>query len=419
MSDLSSSSLFLSSDSSEDLDVSNDLVDILAIEATESEEESSEPIDVCEVSKIDETNTSINCIEESAINNSDLFSDDNDENNSVVLQMSKLAINQSLDESDSIDVGAIKKFYQTSNSVEKPVCPACNKNETKPMKPVRVVLDDSDFANETPPCICFDEQEDDSSEDLSFVVSDDHVSYQSYEEEEEEEEIEETEVTDVSETESEDEEDDFYESSFDQSISFDEENDDLRKIVELKTSNLTPRNRQLMANKIYELLNELVFDGRLPSDMNVEWSKRLLTTAGRFHRSDERIELSVKVLTTTERLMNTLLHEQCHAAVWLIDHVLAKRSHGAEFKQWGHRAHVKLNGHLTVDTYHNYDIEYKYRFVCTGCQMAIKRHSKSIDVTKVRCKNCRGVFEMTVNGQKVEQSSIDDSTIPSELESTN
>ncbi|KAI6186220.1 SprT-like domain-containing protein [Aphelenchoides besseyi] len=396
MGDFSSSGSFVSSDNSESLNDTSQLVDHSAIEATESEEESSEPIDVCEISKIDETNKSFDRVEGSVTNDSDLLSDDNDENNSVLLQMSKLAINESLDESGSIDVD------QSSNPLEKPICLACNKNETKPKKLVnRVVLDDSDFANETPPCICFNEQEDDLSEDLSFVVSDDHFSYESLEEEEEEEEevSEETELTDVTETESEDESDEFYESSFDESISINEENDDIRKVVELKTAKLTPQNRQLMANKVYELLNEIVFDGQLPSDMNVEWNKRLLKTAGRFHHSDKCIELSVKVLTTSDRLMNTLLHEQCHAAVSLIDNVRAKRSHGAEFKQWGHRAHVKLNGHLTVDTYHNYDIDYKYRFVCTGCQMVVKRHSKSIDVNKVRCRNCHGVFEMTVNGQ--------------------
>lgn len=47
-----------------------------------------------------------------------------------------------------------------------------------------------------------------------------------------------------------------------------------------------------------------------------------------------RIELSVKVVDSAEKLAATLLHEMCHAAAWVIDGV-SKPPHGAVFWKWG------------------------------------------------------------------------------------
>jgi predicted SprT family Zn-dependent metalloprotease len=43
------------------------------------------------------------------------------------------------------------------------------------------------------------------------------------------------------------------------------------------------------------------------------------------------IELSCKVVDSEYRLMNTLVHEMCHAATWLIDNT-SKPPHGPQFK---------------------------------------------------------------------------------------
>ena len=78
--------------------------------------------------------------------------------------------------------------------------------------------------------------------------------------------------------------------------------------------------------------------------LKISWSSRLLTTAGitlcreiRLGKDNPQkqreaaIELSIKVVDTEIRLQETLLHELCHAATWIIDGV-RKPPHGAEFK---------------------------------------------------------------------------------------
>jgi predicted SprT family Zn-dependent metalloprotease len=68
------------------------------------------------------------------------------------------------------------------------------------------------------------------------------------------------------------------------------------------------------------------FNNKLPLDLSIKWSKRLLTTAGitimkltKEGYKETRIELSIKVVDNEERLRNTLLHEMCHAAAFYID----------------------------------------------------------------------------------------------------
>ncbi|KAK3347479.1 SprT-like family-domain-containing protein [Neurospora tetraspora] len=156
------------------------------------------------------------------------------------------------------------------------------------------------------------------------------------------------------------------------------------------------------------------------------WSKTLNTTAGRANWKKESIttrpsseqdankevkhhasiELATKVLSTPERLFNTLAHEFCHLAVFMIDGVTT-RPHGAEFKAWArkvndsefgrrHRGGPKPFGKMNiiregegegegggdssgkveveweggyaveVTTRHGYEIEFRYVWVCDG-----------------------------------------------------
>lgn len=108
--------------------------------------------------------------------------------------------------------------------------------------------------------------------------------------------------------------------------------------------------------------------------------------------------------------MQTLLHELCHAAAWVIDGK-SRPPHGEHFWAWADRARAAHPG-VPVTTCHNYEINFKYRYVCVGassalaggggrevggevdgriceetmrargCGAEIGRHSKSIDVVK-------------------------------------
>ena len=134
--------------------------------------------------------------------------------------------------------------------------------------------------------------------------------------------------------------------------------------------------------RLAKFYNLTVFDNQLPESLEISWAKRLTKTAGvtkcrRITKSykddlgnvitsqsyEASISLSDKVIDCAYRLRDTLIHEMCHAAVWLINHV--NEGHGPFWKSWAakaRRVHPELP---MIDRCHNYDIEYKYRYQCT------------------------------------------------------
>lgn len=95
--------------------------------------------------------------------------------------------------------------------------------------------------------------------------------------------------------------------------------------------------------KLFKLYNENIFDNTLPEDTLLEWNDRMRGTAGfcycrkitRKNGSVERsarIALSTKVVDCAERLRDTLIHEMCHAAAWIINCV--SDGHGKYWKNW-------------------------------------------------------------------------------------
>ena len=161
--------------------------------------------------------------------------------------------------------------------------------------------------------------------------------------------------------------------------------------------------REQLAKDLLKSFDQLVCDGRLGESTAVEWSTRLLTTAGRarlqrsFGKRMARIELSTKVLDDEERLRSTLIHEACHAAAFIIDGI-TKPPHGPDFKKWGRRAMNKFPG-VVVTTTHSYEIQFKFFYTCSGCGYMYKRQSNSLDVEKLGCGKCRGrLFASTEDG---------------------
>lgn len=139
------------------------------------------------------------------------------------------------------------------------------------------------------------------------------------------------------------------------------------------------------------------------------------------------IELAEKIIDRPERLVNTLAHEFCHLANFMISNI-RDQPHGESFKGWGSRVtswlrsssatkHHSYRGEwrsCEVTTKHSYVVETKYRWVCAGrpadrqkqtltqkmlnievedeegCGAEYGRHSRSIDVEKQRCGRCKG-----------------------------
>lgn len=67
-----------------------------------------------------------------------------------------------------------------------------------------------------------------------------------------------------------------------------------------------------------------------------------------------------------DRLRDTLIHEMCHAATWLINGV--RDGHGNFWKLYARKATVMHPELPMVTRCHSYDIKYKFQYQCTRCQ---------------------------------------------------
>lgn len=158
------------------------------------------------------------------------------------------------------------------------------------------------------------------------------------------------------------------------------------------------RNKDQLAQHLYKMYNAQVFNNEL--DVPITWSKLLRNTAGRcmnkrkLNQRSSVVELSVKVLTTADRLRCTLIHELCHAAAWVFN---GEGGHGRVWKMWAQRANDKFPDLPQIKVCHNYSIEFKYTYKCLSCDKASHAHSRSRKVEDLRCRICRGPITLFLN----------------------
>ncbi|KAI0757413.1 SprT-like family-domain-containing protein [Daedaleopsis nitida] len=152
--------------------------------------------------------------------------------------------------------------------------------------------------------------------------------------------------------------------------------------------------RRAYAQAFFAELNAAVFKGGIPAETALEWNKRLLTTAGRAHwkRTSEgvnitSIQLAEKILDSDERIRNTLSHEMCHLACWIINDA-PDENHGALFKSWAQKV-MRKRPEVEVTTRHSYEIKCKYEWKCAKCAKVYGRHSKSINPEEHVCGVCK------------------------------
>lgn len=233
------------------------------------------------------------------------------------------------------------------------------------------------------------------------------------------------------------------------------EKEEKRRMLEEKRARIAEKKKfdarkERMANELLQALDDNVTGSRIAKmsastgGVQIVWSKTLRSTAGRANwkrtvtkpsgspikgnpASKEvekqagvvvqhfaNIELAEKVIDREDRLINTLSHEFCHLANFMVSGI-RDQPHGASFQQWGAKvtAWMKLqNSHpewknVEVTTKHGYVIEHKYLWVCVGrpqdftmkmlsideeegCGAEYGRHSKSIDAETQRCGRCKG-----------------------------
>ena len=165
------------------------------------------------------------------------------------------------------------------------------------------------------------------------------------------------------------------------------------------------KSKEELAKRLYQMYNAQCFDHALPDDMEITWNVRLTKTAGlcysRRHKKfnvetrSSRIELSTKVIDRGDRLRDTLIHEMCHAASWIISGY--RDGHGPLWRTWAEKAMKRFPELPVIDRCHSYQISTKYTYKCVQCGYSIGRHSKSLDTERKVCGHCHGRFELVVN----------------------
>ncbi|VDM20353.1 unnamed protein product [Wuchereria bancrofti] len=172
------------------------------------------------------------------------------------------------------------------------------------------------------------------------------------------------------------------------------QNGPVHRVAQKYTTAKFPRIRKELTAKLFDVYRRRCFENKLDPNMVPNWNARLRLTAGRCRckpNGTADIELSIKVCDTPERLRDTLLHEMCHAAVWVIDHI-HKGGHGPAWKYWVYRCQKVFPSLPLIERCHNYIIDAKYLYVCDRCGQTIKRHSKSLDIDRKVCGICQGHF---------------------------
>ncbi|XXH01183.1 hypothetical protein Hte_007537 [Hypoxylon texense] len=173
--------------------------------------------------------------------------------------------------------------------------------------------------------------------------------------------------------------------------------------------------KEAMARNFLQELDNRITNGRLieltkdTGGLQITWSNTLNSTAGRAHwkcktlsipntdgsiskhnQHYASIELASKVLANETDLLNTVAHEYCHIAVFILNGK-PKMAHGPEFKNWGAQCgHIFKDRGIVVTTKHNYEIQYKYIWKCADCTGEVRRHSKSVNTEIHRCATCKG-----------------------------
>ncbi|GMS91182.1 hypothetical protein PENTCL1PPCAC_13357, partial [Pristionchus entomophagus] len=157
------------------------------------------------------------------------------------------------------------------------------------------------------------------------------------------------------------------------------------------------KTRVALVQRLFEIYNTEIFEDKLPSDLSISFNGRLRKTAGYCKWSSRAgkctVELSPKVCSKPERIRDTLAHELCHAAVFVINRLMKER-HGPVWQSWTRKFSSRFRGFPVPSRCHNYEIEAKFVYECDGCGQLIKRHSKSFDTEKKCCGKCHGRFHL-------------------------
>jgi len=109
---------------------------------------------------------------------------------------------------------------------------------------------------------------------------------------------------------------------------------------------LKKKNREAILISLFAEFNHKFFANKLPSNLGISWSHKLNSRAGQTsclkneNTNIAKIVLSTVHIRSNERLQETLIHEMCHCAEWLLDKV--NPSHGNSWKKWINAAKMEF-----------------------------------------------------------------------------
>ncbi|XP_059588955.1 germ cell nuclear acidic protein isoform X4 [Alligator mississippiensis] len=167
------------------------------------------------------------------------------------------------------------------------------------------------------------------------------------------------------------------------------------------------RKKEVLTEELYSLYNSTIFEQKLPEKMEIIWNKKMRKTAGYCVTGQTkgpelqryaRIELSEKVCDSADRLRDTLIHEVCHAATWIINGI--RDGHGPIWRFYAKKSTVIHPELPMVTRCHSYEIKYKFTYECSVCKATIGRHSKSLDTERFVCAHCRGQLVLCQSSRK-------------------
>ncbi|XP_016062863.1 PREDICTED: acidic repeat-containing protein [Miniopterus natalensis] len=170
---------------------------------------------------------------------------------------------------------------------------------------------------------------------------------------------------------------------------------DVEKLKQYSGRNFK-KNKDELVQKLYTLINNTVFENKMPERLDIRWNNKMLRTAGLcssglFHYPKQRytkIEISLKVCDSADRIRDTLIHELCHAASWLLDGI--RDSHGDAWRYYARKCNVVHPELPLVTRCHNYKINYKIYYECSRCKTRVGRYTRSLNIERFVCAECKG-----------------------------
>ncbi|KAM4021416.1 germ cell nuclear acidic protein-like [Anomaloglossus baeobatrachus] len=153
------------------------------------------------------------------------------------------------------------------------------------------------------------------------------------------------------------------------------------------------KNKEKLKRRLFKFFNRTVFQNQLHTNMDIRWNKRLITKAGRTdHWMSNGVRcvimhLSDKLCDSADRLRDTLIHEMCHAACWIINGD-TDFGHSQLWQQYCEMV-AQIHPNLPpITVCHNWEPNYPVIYQCSGCKGRVGRWKDSLDTEKFVCGSC-------------------------------